>query len=277
MHARLPKNFVLEERMERHADALEVAPRIYQGLWAQACAPAGGAPFGSVKLDLGCGKGCYLVECARQEPDTLWIGVDSEPVCAVYAAQAVLESGVRNAVIVPGRADNLASFVAPSELAALHINFPTPFPQKKRAAGRVTNLERLLEYRELLAPGAALTLRTDSQPLFDFSVRQLAGAGYDTVWASDDTRRDHPEIPDSEYERKLSAEGATVYGIRATVGAMPSERQLAAARELPQSLFDYLPENLFEGDYIPHGMSYAITVMRNRRANAELRAASRAK
>ena len=267
MHARMPKNFVLEERIERHVDAIELDAAALKGRWAEACAAAGGAPFSRVVLDLGCGKGVYLVECAQRDPGTLWIGVDSEPVCVVYAAQAVIESGVRNAVVVPARADDLARFIAPGELDAIHINFPTPFPRKKQAAGRVTSIDRLLEYRGLLAPGGTLTLRTDSRPLFDFSLVQLEGAGYDTVWASRDTRADHPEIADSEYERKLTAEGARVNGVCAAPGAAPDPRRVEEVRAMPQSLFEYLPQDLFEGEYVPHGMGYAIEVFRNRRRN----------
>lgn len=275
MHARMPKNFVLEERIERYADSIELSPASYRGRWAEACAPAGEPPFRRVCLDLGCGKGIYLVESALCDPRTLYIGVDCEPVCIAYAAQAVQESGARNALVIPGRADDLSSCIAPGELDELAISFPTPFPRKKQASGRVTDVDRLLEYRALLADGAALTLRTDSRPLFEFSLGQLKGAGYATIWISDDTRADHPEIPDSEYERKLAREGAKVYGICAVPGPAPSNEQVEAARAMPRSLFEYVPDDLFEGAYIPHGMGYAIQTFRNRRANAERRAARR--
>lgn len=276
MHARMPKNFVLEERIERYADALEPLPAGYRGRWAEACAPAGGAPFRDVWLDLGCGKGDFLVTCAQKHPQALWLGVDSEPVCAVYAAEAVLRAGAGNALVIPARADDLARFIAPGELAGIYINFPTPFPRKKQAALRVTAVDRLLEYRSLLAPGAPIILRTDSQPLFDFTRGQLAGAGYELAWTSDDVRADHPEIPLSVYERKLSAEGATVYGCRAVPGSEPARQAVDAARAMPQSLFEYVPDDLYEGGYIPHGMGYAIEERRNRRANLARKAARRA-
>ena len=68
MHARMPKNFVLDQRIERAADAIETNAAAYRGHWAEACWPlAGGgedpgAPtrFAHVHLDLGCGKGCLL-------------------------------------------------------------------------------------------------------------------------------------------------------------------------------------------------------------------------
>ena len=46
VHVRTPKNFVLEERLERYADAIETSPENYAGHWCEACTPAGGKPFG---------------------------------------------------------------------------------------------------------------------------------------------------------------------------------------------------------------------------------------
>ena len=45
VHVRTPKNFVLEERLERYADAIETNPEAYAGDWRRACAPADGKPF----------------------------------------------------------------------------------------------------------------------------------------------------------------------------------------------------------------------------------------
>ena len=98
MHARLPKHFVLEERLERYRDAIEPDPYHWRGHWTSACAPAGATPFREVRLDLGCGKGSFTVEAARREPDVLFVGMDSEPVCIAYAAQRAVESGLPNVV-----------------------------------------------------------------------------------------------------------------------------------------------------------------------------------
>ena len=69
MHARLPKHFVLEERLERYADAIELRPAVWRGRWAEACWPLGAQDegrFREVRLDLGCGKGAFVVEAARR-------------------------------------------------------------------------------------------------------------------------------------------------------------------------------------------------------------------
>ncbi len=263
MHARLPKNFVLEERLERYAGAIELEPAHLAGQWAMACAPLGpdGArPFGEVRLDLGCGKGAFIVEAARREPDVLFVGLDLEPLCIAYAAQHVTEAGLGNAVIVPGKGSDVSRVFGPGELSCVYVNFPTPFPRKREASKRLVILERLLEYRQVMAPDATLRLRTDSQPLRDFALTQLELAGYEVVWSSDDERAQRPDEPTSEYEERLSEQGARVLSLWATPGPAPINPHQTA----PLSLVDYLPDDLFAGGYVPHGMERTIENLRNR-------------
>lgn len=277
--ARTPKNFVLDERLERYRDAIEYEPARWAGRWAQAAAPVIGAPEGSaperfreVHLDLGCGKGSYLVAAAQAQPDVLFIGVDMQPVCIAYAAQRVCEAGVKNALLVPGNGEKLAHMFAPGELARITLNFPTPHPRKREAAERLTTLDNLLGYRPLLAEGGQVVLRTDSEPLFDYSLPQFEAAGLQPAWTSHDVRADHPSIPMSEYEERLVEEGATVHGICGVLGPEPGGEQLAAGRErMLDSLYDYIPDDLYEGSYIPHGMGFAIQAFRNRRRNLAAR------
>ena len=68
MRARMPKNFVLEERLERYSSAIEMHPTSYPGRWIEVCTPLGAsAPaFREVRLDLGCGKGSFAAEAARR-------------------------------------------------------------------------------------------------------------------------------------------------------------------------------------------------------------------
>ena len=334
MHARLPKNYVLEARLERYADAIEVVPGAYKGRWAEACWPLGGesdegadldqnqsrdatavpspdpdhgagasavldasptAPpndgdtpcsgtadeaalgrFREVRLDLGCGKGAYIIECARRAPDVLFLGVDFEPVCIARAAEHIMEGGVRNAVVIPGSPESLGGMFAPGELSGVSINFPTPEPKRRHASERLVTADHLLDVRPLLSPDGTVTLRTDSLPLFSYALPQFEGAGYDVLWTSADDRADHPDTPFTEYEERLSEEGATVYALEAAPAAEPpTPEQVQAARDLPQSLYDYLPDDLFEGEYVPHGMGYAMTNMRNCRANEERRTRKR--
>lgn len=291
-HIRTPKNFVLEERLERYADAIEVVPETYRGSWAAACAPldaevgasapAGipaaapaGIPvtaarsFDAVYLDLGCGKGAYLTACAARDPRSLYLGMDTEPICIAYAAQRIVEDELKNALVLPRSAESLSRIFAPGELAGITLNFPTPFPKRKFAGKCLVNVDHLLAYRALLAPDARVTLRTDSQPLRDYALTQFEAAGYSLHWVSDDVRAEHPGHPETEYEARLAAQGAAVYGICATPAAAPTPAHIQAGRDVEQSLAEYLPRDLGSLTYVPLGMEGYVVNARNRMAKGK--------
>ena len=145
IHVRTPKNFVLEERLERYADAIETNPEAYAGDWRKACAPAGGKPFEHLHLDLGCGKGTYLVERAVHEPNTLFIGMDQEPICIAYAAQKICEQELTNALVLPRGAASLPQLFAAGELDVITINFPTlPLILTHKLPRASSTMERML-------------------------------------------------------------------------------------------------------------------------------------
>lgn len=279
-HIRTPKNFVLEERLERYADAIEVVPEIYRDSWAVACAAVGATgfpvtpsgatrPFEAVYLDLGCGKGAYLTACAARDPRSLYLGMDTEPICIAYAAQRIVEGELKNALVLPRRAESLERIFAPGELAGITLNFPTPFPKRKFAGKRLVNVDHLLAYRALLAPDARVTLRTDSQPLRDYALTQFEAAGYALHWVSDDVRAEHPGHPETEYEARLAAQGAAVYGICATPAAAPTPAHIQAGHDAEQSLAEYLPRDLNSLAYVPLGMEGYVVNARNRMAKGK--------
>ena len=69
----------------------------------------------------------------------------------------------------------------------------------------------------------------------------------------------------SAYEKKLTAQGNVVYGFEATSNSEPLPDHIE--QTAPLSLVSYLPENIEDLDYIPHGMQGCVANMRGRRAN----------
>lgn len=263
MHARLPKNFVLEERLERFARVIELKPEHLAGRWAEACHAIGQdgcGRFAHVHVDLGCGKGAYVVHEASTHPDTLYVAIDGEPVCIAYTAQHVMEADLANVVVVPALGSAMPHIFGAGEVDAITLNFPTPFPRKKEAAKRLTIIERLADYRNVLVRGGTVTLNTDSLPFWRFSQTQFDLAGYEVLWSTTDARHDRPNDPTTEYEERLTAQGATVFALCATPGEDPGQVDQTASL----SLVDYLPDDLESLDYVPHGMQGSVVNLRNR-------------
>lgn len=261
---RTPKNFVLEERLERYAAGIEQHPSEFAGRWREPRTEQGSGPFERLHLDLGCGKGSYICDRAAREPQTLFVGVDQEPICVAYAAQLIVESELPNVIVVCAGADDLDKIFAPGEINALTLNFPTPHPKKRHARERLVYVDRLLAFRPLLAAGGTITLRTDSKPLRDYALGQFDAAGYERLWASDDVRCEHPEHPETDYELRTRELGASVYGICATPGSDPATGQIECGRAQEQSLVSYLPDDLDSIAYVPLGMEATVINLKNR-------------
>lgn len=259
------KSKLVEERLKTYADFLVADPSSLRGLWRRRF----GRPDARLHVDLGCGKGLWISRAAQSLPGDAFVGIDNDRTCVSFALERIGSARAGNALVVFDEARSLRELFAPGEIDVLHVNFPTPFPRKKEAASRVTSSARLMEYRDLLAPDGRIQLKTDSQPLFDFTLEQLDRAGYEVVQMTRDMRgggfaASCEDLVPSAYEEKLVAKGARVLALHAAVGARPVDF-------IPEDLIglaQYLPEDLDALDYAPHGMEDTVANLRNRKRNA---------
>lgn len=259
------KSKLVEERLKTYADFLVADPSSLRGLWRRRF----GRPDARLHVDLGCGKGLWISRAAQALPGDAFVGIDNDRTCVSFALERIGSAWAGNALVVFDEARSLRELFAPGEIDVLHVNFPTPFPRKKEAASRVTSSARLMEYRDLLAPDGRIQLKTDSQPLFDFTLEQLDRAGYEVVQMTRDMRdggfaASCEDLVPSAYEEKLVAKGARVLALHAVVGARPVDF-------IPEDLIglaQYLPEDLDALDYAPHGMEDTVANLRNRKRNA---------
>lgn len=250
---------------------VEDEPAACAGSWAARYLP--GAR--EVRLDLGCGKGSFAIQSAQAEPDVLFVAMDCERGCVAMAATRAQKAAVSNVIFAVGDASDLARYFAPGELALIYLNFSTPFTPAKQAPKRLTYAARLDGYRDLLAPGGAVRFKTDSAPLFDYSLTQFELAGYDLTWSTRDLHAFNPAEIQSDYEELLSAQGASIHACLAVPGPRPDEMVQTA----PQGLASYLPDDLDSLTYIPYGMESTVENFKNRKINQQRRerAAARAR
>lgn len=184
-HVRKPK--LVEQRLALHSRYVVSDPAALRGRWRSLAPHAR-----ELHVDLGCGKGLWTTRAAREHPDTLFVGVDIERMCVSFAAEQAARAGIDNAFFLIDAAHGIESLFAPGEVDVIHANFPTPFPRKKDALSRVTDARWLMSYRRILGPDGLLCLKTDSQPLFDFTLEQLEAAGYDLIWSIRDLQGERP-------------------------------------------------------------------------------------
>ncbi|MGI6216918.1 MAG: tRNA (guanosine(46)-N7)-methyltransferase TrmB [Coriobacteriales bacterium] len=262
MRARKPKHY--HEKLIEYGDVVESNPGSIRGKWRETWMP--GAR--EVRLDLGCGKGSFTVKSAMAEPDVLFIGIDYEEICISSAAGKAHDAGIHNAVFAIANADEIESMFSPAELELIYLNFCTPFTKGKKADERLTYVDRLMTYRKLLSDSGKIRFKTDSQPLFDFSLTQFELAGYVIQWQTRDLHADNPNEIESDFESRLIQRGAKIHALLASKGPEPESVEQTAKL----GLVYYLPENLDEMDYVPYGMEDTVANMKNKRKKLEARA-----
>lgn len=118
-------------------------------------------------LEIGCGKGEYTVELARLYPEKNFIGIDVKGARMWKGAKAAMETGMTNVAFLRMYAEMLESAFAPEEIAEIWITFPDP--QMAKARKRLTGSRFLTLYQKILAPGALIHLKTDSDFLYTYT------------------------------------------------------------------------------------------------------------
>ena len=133
---------------------------------------------GPVAVEIGSGKGTFLVAQARAEPQVDFLGIEWARKYYRHAVDRVGRWGLTNVRLLRTEAATfLRDFVPDGSVDCFHIYFPDPWPKKrhhKRRLLQTANVETLLR---CLKPGGEIRLATDHKDYFDQIRRVMAGFG----------------------------------------------------------------------------------------------------
>ena len=172
-------------------------------------------------VEFGCGAALFSIELARRHPERLFVAVDLKSERMAKPAQRALDEGLNNVLFVQTDSRSLFDFFEPSSVDELWITFPDPFPRKRQAKHRQTHPQFLALYRELLKDQGLLHLKTDDQPLFEYSIESLVSKGWNLTDLAFDLN-DRPEKTDAHiitvYEQRWLLEGRITKYLQAKAG-----------------------------------------------------------
>ena len=123
-----------------------------------------------ITLELGCGKGEHTLAFAAADPNRLCIGVDLKSHRLCVGAEAALAQGLDNVHFLRARAEMLERFFAPKSLSEIWLTFPDPHLKQRSIKHRLSSPEFLNIYSNLLVPGGIMHLKTDSTPLYNYTL-----------------------------------------------------------------------------------------------------------
>ena len=163
-------------------------------------------PARELYVELGTGKGDFITQIAERNPQINFIGLEVEATCVLAAARKVRDKNLSNVRLIVFDVSNIAELFAEHEVDRLYINFCDPWPKKRHAKRRLTNIRFLELYKKILKVGGEIYFKTDNRSLFDYSLEQFAEAGLEVRDVTNDLHANEP--PDNirtEYETKFSA------------------------------------------------------------------------
>lgn len=129
-----------------------------------------------VEVEIGCGKGRFLLHSALAHPERNYLGLDVRVLRAAYSALRIAKRELRNVKIAHiGVRAFFERCVAPGALHAVHLYFPDPWWKNRHRKRRVWTAELFLRYRDALTPGGRLFIASDVAAVFD-GMRALARA-----------------------------------------------------------------------------------------------------
>lgn len=137
-------------------------------------------------LELGCGKGEYVVGLARKYPQNNYIGLDIKGARMWKGARTVQDEGLRNVAFIRTRIELIQYLFAEKEISEIWITFPDPHLRESRARKRLTHPAFLNRYRPLLKENHQIHLKTDNRHLYDFTLNTLHLNRYEIQQATPD-------------------------------------------------------------------------------------------
>lgn len=123
-----------------------------------------------IVLELGCGKGEYTIGLAQRFPNKNFIGMDIKGNRIWRGAKTAIEQSMNNVCFLRTRIDFIEACFASAEVSEIWITFPDPQPQKTRVRKRLTSPLFLDRYKKILVANGSIHLKTDSFPLFEYTL-----------------------------------------------------------------------------------------------------------
>ncbi len=165
-----------------------------------------------IQIEIGMGKGRFLMELAAGNPDINYIGIEKYSSVLLRAVQKMEENELPNLRFIRMDAEDLCEVFDKEEVDKIYLNFSDPWPKDRHAKRRLPSRQFLARYDRILSADGRVEFKTDNEGLFDFALLEVEPAG----WKMEASTRDHdkklfPGNIMTEYEKKFSSLGNPIY------------------------------------------------------------------
>ncbi|MBR2707832.1 MAG: tRNA (guanosine(46)-N7)-methyltransferase TrmB [Bacilli bacterium] len=163
-----------------------------------------------IHLEIGMGKGDFIIEMAKQNPNINFIGLEMFDSVLLRAVQKLENIDLPNLKLIRFDATNIEE-IFEKEISTLYLNFSDPWPKNRHEHRRLTSKRFLERYDKIFKNKKHIIQKTDNRKLFEFSLISYSEYNYKIKKISLNLHDDEKDIIETEYERKFSSLGMPIY------------------------------------------------------------------
>jgi len=198
---RLRKDPNIEETLKKYEDYL---------------LPGGPVDFGEVfgndrrvRAEFGVGKGQFILQIARENPDINFIGVEIRDQVLLKALKKLGDARIPNLRFMVMDVAQITEIFQPKSIDGLYLNFSDPWPKTRHHKRRLTHRDFIEKYDRILSDEAWIYFKTDHSDFFHFTLRELIALQLPVRDISFDVHSDARFTNNivTEYEEKFSKKG----------------------------------------------------------------------
>lgn len=181
------------------------SPELYKGKWKNVF-----KNNNKIYIEIGMGKGNFLIENARRHKNINYIGIEKYPSVLLNAINIIEEEKLNNIKIICMDANNIDN-VFEKEISKIYLNFSDPWPKKRHAKRRLTSPVFLNKYDKLFKKFKIIEQKTDNDDLFNYSVEMFKECNYIVLKKSNN----YFDKIRTEYENKFISKGKNINYVKA--------------------------------------------------------------
>jgi len=132
-----------------------------------------GRPAAPIEVDVGCGKGRFLLARAAAHPEVNFLGIERRLVRLRKVDRKALRRGLTNIRLLRADAAYVVKYlIPPAAITTYYIFFPDPWPKKRHHRHRIMDPDFVAALYRTLRPGGQVHFATDHLPYFE-QVREI--------------------------------------------------------------------------------------------------------
>ena len=162
-------------------------------------------------LEIGSGKGGFLVEMASRYPKEFFLGIEKNVTCAGITMKKLVENEINNAKLIYQDGQDTIKLIKDKSVKIIFLNFSDPWPKKRHFKRRLTSDNFLSDYNRVLKDDGLIIQKTDNEDLFNYSVEKFTEVGFVIKSKTDDYQEIEEFDAITEYEQNFRNKGMKIH------------------------------------------------------------------